>query len=78
MIKQIMKIFITAKPRSKREYVKKVDNDNYVVAVKEPAEDGKANNAVVKALAEYLDISPSQIIITSGHTSRRKVLEVVV
>ena len=56
--------------------MKKIDEENYIVAVKEVAEDGKANNAIVKALVEYLNLKPSQIFIISGHTSSKKILEV--
>lgn len=50
--------------------------DFYRVWVKEPAVDGKANEAVIKALAEHLKISSSRIKIKSGQASRQKVFEV--
>jgi uncharacterized protein YggU (UPF0235/DUF167 family) len=40
------------------------------------ARDGKANEAVVKAVAESLRVPKSQVRIVSGLLSRTKVLEV--
>jgi hypothetical protein len=72
-----MKLFVTAKPKSKTTYVKQIDKENFVVAVKEAAEDGKANDAVTRALAEHLQIEPYQLRITSGHTARKKIVEIL-
>lgn len=72
-----MKIYVSAKPRSKIEYVKQIDKENFVVAVKEAATDGKANDAVIRALAEHLQIEPYQLRITSGLTSRKKIIEIL-
>jgi uncharacterized protein YggU (UPF0235/DUF167 family) len=44
--------------------------------VKEPPAEGKANHAVLRAVAEYYRVAPSDVRILSGHTSRRKLLEV--
>ncbi|PJA37619.1 hypothetical protein CO181_02780, partial [candidate division WWE3 bacterium CG_4_9_14_3_um_filter_43_9] len=48
-----MKIFVKAKPRAKNEKIEKIGEDCFKVSVKEPPEEGKANQAIVKALAEY-------------------------
>ncbi len=71
-----MKIFVTTKPKSSKTYVKQIDKENFVVAVKEIAEDGKANDAVIRALSEYLQIEPYQLRITSGHLARKKIIEI--
>jgi len=71
-----MKIYVKAKPKSKIEFVKKIDTTHYNIAVKEPPIKGKANLAVIKSLAKYFNKSPSQISIISGETSKQKVLEV--
>ncbi|HVA96648.1 MAG TPA: DUF167 domain-containing protein [Candidatus Acidoferrales bacterium] len=72
-----MKIFVTAKPKSKKEYVKKIDDENFIVSVKEPPVDDKANIAVIKALAEYFKIPSYQIQIVAGHTGKKKVIEIL-
>ena len=71
-----MKIFVKAKPGARKESVEKLDSNNFIVAVKEPAKEGRANWAIEKALAEYFNIPPSQVRIVSGKASRQKVVEI--
>lgn len=71
-----MKIYITAKPKSKKEYIKKIDSTHFVVAVKEPPVSGYANRAIIESLADFFKKPRSQIYIVSGETSKQKVIEV--
>ncbi|MFH1161993.1 MAG: DUF167 domain-containing protein [Candidatus Jorgensenbacteria bacterium] len=71
-----MKIFVKARPRAKGEGVKKIDETHFTVSVKEPPEKGKANEAIVKALAEYFKIPASRVVLLSGFSSKNKILEV--
>jgi hypothetical protein len=73
-----MKIFVKAKPLAKEEKIEKVDEVNFVVAVKEPPKDGKANKAIIKALAIYFNVAPSKINLVLGFSSKQKVFEVSV
>jgi len=85
-----MKIVVKTKPNSKNESVERItqatlglDNGKlemveYKVLVKEPPVSGKANEAVVKALAKYFGIAPSLIRLVSGATAKRKVFEIIV
>lgn len=41
-----------------------------------PPVDGKANEALVKFIAETLHLAKSAVILKSGQSSRRKVLEI--
>jgi len=63
-------------PNSKAEGVIK-EGDGFLVRVKEPAKEGKANRAVIKLLAEHFGVSQRQIVISSGFGSRNKVIEVL-
>ena len=56
-----MKIFVKAKPRSRADKVEKIDEQNFVVAVTEPPVQGRAIAAIVKLLADYFQVSQSQI-----------------
>lgn len=47
-----------------------------VVVVSEPAVDGRANEAVVRALAKALGVPRSGIEIVSGHAARTKVMRI--
>jgi uncharacterized protein len=71
-----MKIIVKTKPGAKQDKIEKVDEANYIVYIKEPPIDGRANAALVKLLAEYFDISPSLIEIISGYMARVKVIEI--
>ena len=70
-----MKIQVKVTPNSKFEEVIK-EGGNFVVRVKEPPKQGRANRAVTKLLAKHFKVSPSSVKILSGFTSRSKVIEV--
>lgn len=72
-----MKLFVRAKIRAREARIKKIDDTHFEVAVKEPPVDGRANQAILEALSEYLEIPTSRLKIVSGHTSRQKIFEVV-
>jgi hypothetical protein len=71
-----VKIQVKVKPNSKTEEVSQ-ERDSFVVKVKEPPKEGRANQAVIKLLAEYFSVPQSQVRILSGFKSRNKVIEVV-
>jgi hypothetical protein len=72
-----MKISVKAKPNSREEKVEKIDEQNYIVCVKEPPEKGKANDAIRNALAVYFKTGSSFVKIVSGYTSRNKIIEII-
>jgi hypothetical protein len=72
-----MRIFIKAKPSAREEKVEKIDEQNYVVSVKEPPIKGKANEAIRNALAVYFKTGSSRVKIVSGYSSRNKVVEIL-
>lgn len=69
-----MKIFIKAKPDSKENRVEKIDDLNFIVFVKDPPVQGRANRAIIKLLSEYFHTS--RVRIVSGHISRNKTVEI--
>ena len=71
-----MLVSVYVKPGSSRNRVGGVHDDRLVVAVTAAAVDGAANLAVIKAIAQALKISKSDVTVKSGLTSKRKVLEV--
>ena len=72
-----MKINVKAKPSSREEKVEKIDDNNFVVSVKEPPEKGKANDAIRNALAVYFKTASARVKIISGYSSRNKVIEIL-
>ena len=71
-----MKINIKAKTNSKQEKIEKIDDKNFLVAVKESPVEGKANKAIIKAFAKYLNLPSAKVQINSGQTSRQKILQI--
>ena len=71
-----MKIQVKAKPSSREEKVEKIDEQNYVVSVKESPIKGKANEAIRNALAVYFKTGSSRVKIVSGFSSRNKIIEI--
>jgi uncharacterized protein (TIGR00251 family) len=73
-----LKIQVKVKPRSKTEDVaKEIDGNVYVVRVKEPPVEGKANRAMLKLLARHFGVPESRLRIVSGLSSKNKVVEVL-
>ncbi len=71
-----MKIKIKAKANSKVQSVEKIDDTNFIVSVRESPIDGKANKAIMKALAKYFGVSSINIKIISGRASKQKIIEI--
>jgi uncharacterized protein len=71
-----LKIFVKAKPNAKEECVEKIDDTHFVVSVKEPPREGRANWAIERAMGKYFGVPPSSVRIVSGNTSREKVAEI--
>lgn len=71
-----MKLFVTVKTRAKKEEVIQIDATHFKVAVKEPPIGGRANEAAVRALAEYFNVAKSNARIISGHASKKKIVEI--
>ena len=67
---------IRATPRAKRNQVTGIVNGALKVSVTAPPEDGRANEAVIEVLADWLGIKRRQIEILSGASNRNKVVRV--
>ena len=72
-----MKRSLLVRPRNSRPSVGGSHDGCLVVRVREPAVDGRANRAVVEAVADALGVARRAVRITSGVSARRKVVEVV-
>ena len=64
-------------PGAKKTEVAGLYGDALKIRLAAPPVDGKANAALLGFVAERLGLSKSAVTLKSGHTSRRKVLEVV-
>lgn len=71
-----MRIRVRVKPGARQERVSREPDGSLLVLVKARAQEGKANEAVVKAVAKFLRVPRSSVRIVSGLSSRTKTLEV--
>ena len=71
-----MKISVRVKPNAKQEKTEKVGERDFSVWVKEKPQEGKANKAVIKALAEYFRIPQADVALVKGQSSREKIFEI--
>ncbi|OJZ74694.1 hypothetical protein BRW65_08290 [Mycobacterium paraffinicum] len=66
-------VVVRVKPGSRKGPLVEVGPDGELtIYVREPAVDGKANDAVTRLLAAHLEVPRSRIELISGATSRLK------
>lgn len=66
-------VAVRVKPGSRKAPLVEADDDGALtVYVREPAVDGKANDAVIRLLAEHFDVPRRNVELTSGATARLK------
>ncbi len=74
------KLHVRVTPKAKFERIKKemtADGEVlYKLYVTAAAEDGKANEAVIKLLAKALGVAKTNLTMTRGQTSRNKIIEI--
>lgn len=63
-------------PRAKRDEIVGVENDAVKIRLNAPPVEGRANEALVKFLAQTLGIARSNVEIVRGDSSRHKVVRV--
>ena len=71
-----MRITVHVTPRSRRPGVARLPNGAFRVAVAAPPLEGRANDAVIAALAAHFRVHHGRVRIVAGHRGRRKVVEV--
>jgi uncharacterized protein len=71
-----MRVTIRVQPRSSRTAVGGSHGGALVVRVTEPAVDGRATEAALRAVAEALGVRRRDVVLVSGATSRTKVIDV--
>ncbi len=71
-----MKLQVRVHPNSRKPRIISNEDDTLDVYVSQPATEGKANQAAITLLAEYLDTPKSHITLLRGAKSKSKVFEV--
>ena len=73
----VMIINVKVFPNSKMESLEQIDTSDYIIRVKERATEGRANAAVIAAIADYFGVRKRSVSIVRGSKSRKKVVEIV-
>lgn len=71
-----IRIRVFVQPRASRPGVAGVHGDALKVRVAAPPEDGRANDEVCHLLARALRVHRRAVVVSAGHTSRAKTVEV--
>jgi hypothetical protein len=71
-----MKLEVTVHPNSKNPRVEKDLTGMLHIYVNAPPLEGKANQAVIESLANFLNTKKSKIILLKGAKSKKKIFEV--
>jgi len=67
---------IKVKPKSKKEYIKKISDNEFEVAMKEVPEKGRANKRLIELISKYFGVSKRNVKIIKGEKSRKKILKI--
>jgi uncharacterized protein len=70
-----MLLYLKIKPNQRFESVE-ISEGDWIIKVKAPAIDGKANEYLIAYLSRILDLPKSKIILKKGLTSPHKCLEI--
>ena len=71
-----MKITVNVKANAKENKLEKLTTTTFKASVKAPAQEGRANEAVKKLLAEHFSVSQSEVSLKAGQKAKNKVFSV--
>ncbi|MBC7825917.1 MAG: DUF167 domain-containing protein [Candidatus Parcubacteria bacterium] len=71
-----MEIFkVKVKPNSKQQKIEQQDDGSFLIHLKSPPVDGKANQELIKLLSDRFNLPKCHITIKSGVSSKHKLIE---
>lgn len=71
-----VRVYVKVIPRAGRNEVTKISKEEYRVKVTAVPEKGKANEAVIKLLADFFHVPKSSISIIGGKSTRTKLVDI--
>lgn len=74
---EIIRLQVQVMPNAKRTAVAGMHGDALKIRLQAQPIEGKANEALVRFVAEVLNLPKSGVSVSHGQTSRRKLLEIV-
>jgi uncharacterized protein len=71
-----MRIYVKVIPRSSLNKVEKISQGEYKVKLTAPPVDGEANKMLIEILADYFEVSKSQVEIVGGKSAKKKIVDI--
>jgi len=71
-----MKITVKANPDSYNDKVEKISETRFAVETREPPINGRANQAIIRLLADYFKIPAYKIRLIKGAREKSKIFEI--
>ena len=71
-----MKIQVKVKPNSKHQKIEQSEDSTWIIRLKSPPVDGKANKELIDLLAKKLKVPKKQINIKAGLSAQNKLIEI--
>lgn len=72
-----VRIVVKVKTRAKTASIEKIGERDFLVTVKEPPVEGRANSAVYRVLSDHFKVPLSQIKLVSGAGYREKIFDIL-
>lgn len=72
----LLSVFVKANSK-KGPLIQQLDAKNLVIFVRQPATEGKANETVIKLLAEHFGVAKSEVKLVRGTKSKQKLFEIM-
>jgi hypothetical protein len=72
-----MLIHVKIKPDSKEDKIIQKNETSFIVHVKEPAEENRANKKLIELIADKFKIVKSKVMIVTGHHQPSKILDII-
>ncbi|MCX5679217.1 MAG: DUF167 domain-containing protein [Candidatus Omnitrophica bacterium] len=72
-----MRISVKIKPGSKVASVEEIAEREFLIRVKSPPKEGKANIELIKTLSRHFGVPKSRVIIARGAGSRNKIIDIL-
>ncbi|MDL2284198.1 DUF167 domain-containing protein [Oxalobacter sp. OttesenSCG-928-P03] len=70
------RLAVQISPNGKKSEILSATDEALRIRLQAPPVDGKANEALIRFIADQLDLPKSSVQITHGFTSRRKLLDI--
>ncbi len=64
---------IKVKAKAKQNSIEDHGKDSFIISVKEPAENNRANKAACAILAAHLGVEEKKVVLVKGHTTPSKI-----